>query len=123
MIETLCDKEWPLRYESAKALGVFKDQRAVEPLIRCLRDSKRQVRISAAESLGKIGDPRAIIPLLSAADDADVNLRVCAMEALILLHYPFLSKRIFSINERGSRELREFMETVFLKLASSKEHK
>jgi HEAT repeat protein len=63
--------------EAVKKLGEMKDAKAVEPLLKVLKEDDK-LRPAAAQSLGMIGDPRAIQPLIAAitlepgmiADDA-----------------------------------------------------
>ncbi len=54
-------------------LGKLKDWRAVEPLIKALKDEEKDVRKSAAEALGEIGDERAIKPLYEVSKDEDLK--------------------------------------------------
>jgi phycocyanobilin lyase subunit alpha len=72
LIATLTDESdrtpdggYPLRRNSAKALGKLNDRRAVAPLIACLTCTDYYVRESAAQALGKLGDPVAIPPLMT----------------------------------------------------------
>ncbi len=58
------DGGYPLRRNSAKALGKLGDQRAVPALIDCLTCADYYVRESAAQSLGKLGNPAAVAPLM-----------------------------------------------------------
>ena len=57
------DGGYPLRRNSAKALGKLGDQRAVPALIDCLTCTDYYVRESAAQALGKLADRAAIAPL------------------------------------------------------------
>ncbi len=57
------DGGYPLRRNSAKALGKLNDSRGVLPLIKCLDCDDYYVRESAAQSLEMLGDSRAIHPL------------------------------------------------------------
>jgi phycocyanobilin lyase subunit alpha len=75
LIATLVDESdrtpdggYPLRRNSAKALGKLNDRRAVAPLITCLTCTDYYVRESAAQALGKLGDPVAIPPLMTLLD-------------------------------------------------------
>jgi phycocyanobilin lyase subunit alpha len=75
LIETLTDESdrtpdggYPLRRNSAKALGKLGDRRAVPSLITCLSCSDYYVRESAAQALGKLGDRTAIPPLMQLLD-------------------------------------------------------
>lgn len=55
---------YPLRRNSARALGKLADRRAVPELIQCLDCSDYYVREAAAQSLGMLGDPACIPPLI-----------------------------------------------------------
>ncbi len=65
IIEALHHEDPNVRWEAARALGVIRDPRAVEPLIAALGDRDPDVRRKAALSLGKIRDPKAVEPLLA----------------------------------------------------------
>jgi phycocyanobilin lyase alpha subunit len=58
------DGGYPLRRNSARALGKLGDRKAVPALIRCLDCSDFYVRDAAAESLGILGDPVCIPKLM-----------------------------------------------------------
>jgi len=62
-IEALCNEDPNVRWEAARALGVTRDPRAVDPLIAALSDRDPDVRRKAALSLTKIRDLRAVEPL------------------------------------------------------------
>ena len=66
---------------AADALGLLKDQRAVEPLLRAFGDqSMKDIRGRIALALGVIGDARAVEPLIAALKDDTVRSQ--AVEAL-----------------------------------------
>jgi HEAT repeat protein len=86
-VETLIaeiDVPTPLRPAFVSALGDFGDVRAVEPLIRVLRDESAGpgTRQAAAEALGKIQDPRALDALITALDDRSRSVRRAAISSL-----------------------------------------
>ncbi|HVP25718.1 MAG TPA: HEAT repeat domain-containing protein, partial [Methanomicrobiales archaeon] len=58
-----------------EALGEIRDLKAVEPLIRELRDPSVEIRWEAALALGEIGDSRATGPLLPGLRDRDRYVR------------------------------------------------
>jgi HEAT repeat protein len=64
----LNDTEAFVRRESAKALGKLKDEKAVEPLIKLLKDPVYKVRADAATALKEIGDDRAVAPMIEVLD-------------------------------------------------------
>ena len=55
--------------------GESKDPRAVEALVKALKDKDRNVREAAAGSLGRIGDASAVDALLEALKDYDQCVR------------------------------------------------
>ncbi len=68
------------RMLAAQALGRFRDARAVDPLLACLRNHHFvmrdfHTRRAAAESLRHIGDPRAIPGLEASLQDGDEGVR------------------------------------------------
>lgn len=72
-----------IRANAAFALGVFRDERAVEPLIESLKDKNRDVRIYAVRALIGIGDIRAVEPLRDVAEnDPDEYARTSVKECL-----------------------------------------
>lgn len=80
-------EDWQLRSQIAEVLGNIKDERAVEPLIDSLYNSKyknqnKYVRGRIIEALGKIGDERAVDSLIHALDDQYIYVRIKAEEAL-----------------------------------------
>jgi hypothetical protein len=60
LINNLKSQDKDIRIAAAEALGIIRDERAVEPLINALQDSDVSVKKKAMESLRKIGTPRAI---------------------------------------------------------------
>lgn len=56
------DSPW-VRWRAALSLGLFRDPRGVEPLIRALGDTDLEVRRRVIASLGEIGEREAIEPL------------------------------------------------------------
>ena len=65
-----------IREKAATALGEMGDRRAVEPLVRCL---KQRCPKAAAHALGMLGDPSAVAPLintLQALEDQPTEARV-----------------------------------------------
>jgi HEAT repeat protein len=77
LIEALRDEDGDVSWHAASALGEIGDARAVEPLIKALRDNS-----SAAKALVNIGDARAVEPLIKALGDKDSDVRQRGAEAL-----------------------------------------
>jgi HEAT repeat protein len=69
LIKALEDDHPRVRREAAKALGYYKDERAVDPLISGLRDKDPWVRLNVVFALGEIGAVKAVNPLLNFLDD------------------------------------------------------
>ncbi len=77
-------KQWTERSLAAWRLGQSKDKRAIEPLMKALKDDEQWViRNNAAKSLGDFGAPVAVEPLIEALrTDSSVFVRESAAEAL-----------------------------------------
>ncbi|MFB0563700.1 MAG: HEAT repeat domain-containing protein [Candidatus Lokiarchaeia archaeon] len=71
-----------IRMYAAMFLGRMGDRRAVEPLIRVLKDKGSDIRQWAAYALGELGDLRALDPLLQALRDTEWEVRKKATIAL-----------------------------------------
>jgi HEAT repeat protein len=67
---------------AAEGLGQFGGAKAVEPLLRRLRDKEWEVREAICLALGKLKDPRGVEPLVHALKDADREVREAAVRAL-----------------------------------------
>lgn len=65
--------------------GGMHDTRALEPLVRTLRDADTMTRVWSARGLGDLGDPRAVEPLIEALRDDDFDVRGEAASALAKL--------------------------------------
>ena len=84
LIEVLTQhQDWWIRREAARILGLIGDERATEPLLQALSDSRERIRENAAKALGRIGRTRAIKGLIHALQDDYGHTRENAMEALI----------------------------------------
>ena len=71
------------RMEAALALGEIGDPRAIDPLIRALKDEDFMVRGVAAQALGMFNDSRVIDPLIDALKDESFSVQTHAAHALI----------------------------------------
>lgn len=69
------------RVSSARDLGEWRDERAVEPLIGLLGDTEPNVRRAGAEALAKIGGVRAIEALQGALHDASPSVARVARQS------------------------------------------
>jgi hypothetical protein len=67
------------RSEAKKALAEIRDPRAIEPLLKCLKDNS--IRSPAIDVLANIGKP-AVEPLLHALKDKNDDVRYAAASAL-----------------------------------------
>jgi HEAT repeat protein/Fe-S cluster biogenesis protein NfuA len=67
---------------AAWALGVISDDRAVEPLIDALEDTRRSLRRNVVRALLVMADPRAVEPLIAALADPCLEVRRLVIRAL-----------------------------------------
>ena len=82
LIAALRHEDPDRRKGAAWALGVMRDDRAVEYLVRVLEEDEPQVRRAAAWALGVIGDSRGVPALIRALQDDDPEVRRKAAWAL-----------------------------------------
>lgn len=75
-------KDPQVRMYVIEALGETKDRRALDPLMKALRDPDPRVRANAAKGLGKIMDRQVVQPLIEILGDRNAYARNCAAEAL-----------------------------------------
>jgi HEAT repeat protein len=71
LLPDLQDEDWKVRRNAVQALGASKSPRALEPLIKALKDRVATVRERAAVGLGRIKDPRALPALMDALMEED----------------------------------------------------
>ncbi len=78
------------RWSAAEALAVRRDPRAVEAVIRAMRDPKGTIRVCVmASALGHLKDPRALSALTEAVfDPSNRDLRLCAIQSLGMIGDP-----------------------------------
>ena len=81
LFDILKEKDVELKIVAIETLGEIGDERAIKPLIFCLRDDSHLVRKSAADSLCKFGDA-ALDPLVYSLRDSRETVRQAAAEAL-----------------------------------------
>src|SRR5690242_14089223 len=71
-----------VRWKAVRGLGEARDPRALEPLLRALKDRLPTIRIAALSALGRLRDRRAIGPAIAMLDDPDSKVRTSASAAL-----------------------------------------
>lgn len=99
------DGGYPLRRNAARALGKLGDQRAVLPLIECLKSPDYYVREAAAQSLGMLGD-RSAIPALMTLLEGGVEVAVQVEGKPYLLQpYDSIIEALGSLNAVESQDL------------------
>ena len=78
------------RWTAAKELAVRRDPRAVEAVIRAMRDPAGTIRVCVmASALGHLKDPRALSALTEAVfDPGNRDLRLCAIQSLGMIGDP-----------------------------------
>jgi len=92
LIAQLQDDNRDVRYSALQHLFVLNDlrllsiERAVAPVIACLKDNDPAVRREAAETLKKFGDERAVLPLINCLQDPDLKVCLSAISALTSLN-------------------------------------
>lgn len=82
LCEALSRGDGRLREETAEILGAITDRRAVEPLVKRLKDPRRAVRVASAYALRSLQDKSAVVPLCAALADFAVDVRHAACVAL-----------------------------------------
>lgn len=84
LLDNLKSSQTETRWQAAKQLAVRRDARAVEAVIRAMRDPAGTRRVCVMASvLGHLKDPRALSALTEAAfDPGNRDLRLCAIQSL-----------------------------------------
>ncbi len=82
LLRILDSDEREARRWAARALGLTRDARAIEPLVKRLADNRSEARKAAALALGEIGDAQAIEPLIKTLANRDQETRRAAAVAL-----------------------------------------
>jgi cyclophilin family peptidyl-prolyl cis-trans isomerase/HEAT repeat protein len=88
VLSLLQHPHWAVRATGARALGKFKDERAVEPLLGALADLDWEVRASALRALADIADPAALSFCAALVGDAHALVREAALSALLAFDTP-----------------------------------
>ncbi|HMF20427.1 MAG TPA: HEAT repeat domain-containing protein, partial [Gemmataceae bacterium] len=88
--DALADKDSSVRQAAVHALGLEKDELALDRLMRMALKEEPQIRLKAAEALGRIGQPRAIPSILEAVHQGtgDRFLEHSLIYALIRINNP-----------------------------------
>ena len=66
----LTDDDASVRQAAAHSASIWRDDKALNPMLTLLKDPSVAVRRAAAEALGRLGEPSAVMPLLTAVVDA-----------------------------------------------------
>jgi HEAT repeat protein len=120
LITELADED-PIKREHARKTLVKMKNKAVQSLIKILRDARAHVRWESAKALGSIGDPAAAVALVGALEDRDTDVRWLAGEGLIALGRSGLEPLLAMLADRPkSAWLREGAHHVFHDLAKKK---
>ncbi len=88
LTDALGDESTEIRRLAAAQLGRSDDPRAIEPLVRCIREEKYRpapsivVQLRAIKSLVEIRDPRAVNALMEWLSSSDTRYRAPAEKAL-----------------------------------------
>ena len=96
-----------VRQVAAKALREIGDERAVDPLIKALKDGNWAIRLFAARALGKIGGKRTAEPLIRALKDRNRFVRRTAAEALGQIGDERAVDPLIKALKDGNQEIRE----------------
>ncbi len=84
----LASEDREVRRWAARALGLMRDSRAVEPLCIRLDDARAEVRKAAIQALEEIADPAAVPALVKTLSNRDPETRQAAVRALGILADP-----------------------------------
>ena len=125
----LLDDEIPdVRAEASKALGMYvmerreerkfiPERRAVEPLIKRLKDTDPWVRLNALWALGEIKDVKAVLPIIQVLkDDADWRNKYVQQEALIAFGKLELEQLDWDLKSSVIETLQKKVHDPFLRL-------
>ncbi|UJG40981.1 MAG: HEAT repeat domain-containing protein [Candidatus Heimdallarchaeum aukensis] len=82
VLKQLEDSDPIVRRDAILTLGELKDEKGVDPLIKCVQQEIKENRITAIVALSDIGDHRAIEILIYCLMDDDEEIRLAAARAL-----------------------------------------
>ena len=95
-----------------------KDRRAVEPLIRALRDNDWYVRSGVAEALGEMRDPRVVEPLTGALKDESWYVKLAAADALGRVGDARAVDGLVQTLKDGDEKVKEFARKALAKISA-----
>jgi HEAT repeat protein len=104
------------------SMGGFRDQRAIEPLIKALNDPDPKVRRFAASSLEWNPDPRAVEPLIRLLDDYETSTP--AMRALVVIGEPavvLVTRALSDENEKIRERAQKILENIRTRLENQQQ--
>jgi len=114
LIEGLDDSSNYVRRAALKALtdnmdiiAKVKDIRAVEPVVRAVKDNNSNVRKIAISILGNINNAQVVAPLIDALNDVDAEVRAAATAALDKQKSPTSMEALVDTLSNPKPEVRE----------------
>jgi len=106
-------KDPEVRIGAALTLGNIGDKKAVEPLIKALKDYNWRVQAYAVEALGKIGDTRGVTPLIKRFSGANENVVTNIKKALNRIGKPAVKPILESVKDEKMNFLKDdFIEII-----------
>ncbi len=102
LLDALDAEDKYTRAEAAGVLGKMRNERAIEPLIECMKDDDINVRWIASKALATMGYP-AVRPLIDAMDDKSLRIRKRAMDALVKMGQPAIRPLVESLDDQRLR--------------------
>ena len=89
------DTDPDVRVAAATVLGWMREEKAVEPLIKILKDNVDEVRLAAIEALGEIGDGKAADYLVMRFENEDLGAAtwVAALRSLTKIYLKYSSNQ------------------------------
>ncbi|MDD4128101.1 MAG: HEAT repeat domain-containing protein [Methanomicrobium sp.] len=82
LMNVLDDPDWIVRYRATEALGLIKDERALNSLTRKLKDAKDHVRYMAAKGLGFFDNKELSLSLVPLLRDENEYVRRITAQSL-----------------------------------------
>jgi HEAT repeat protein len=107
LVNLLSDSDLLIASRSAFALGIIKDKRATNYLLKALFESN--IPCAAAMALGMIKDPSAMAPLIKAMHHENSDIRGCAIQALAFYGDPQVCETLTDIFMTDSDQGVQFM--------------